>query len=125
MDIQVTKSAAKEVKKLIKEMKLGGMGMHVRVTVRECEGELYWESKFHTQCRPNDSIFESEGVSVVVSNDSLQLAPSIKIDFVKNKGGDEWFASLNSGTPVAITPGKGPTCLVKIYTYRSTDEDQS
>ncbi|MGU9978312.1 MAG: HesB/IscA family protein [Candidatus Oxydemutatoraceae bacterium WSBS_2016_MAG_OTU14] len=102
MNIQLTKSAAEQIKKSAQEGKMEGMALRVAV-MRKPSGEFHYALGFDNESHSDDITFKSEGVPMVVSGDTLLLTKEMKIDFVEIKEGEQSFIFLNPNDP-AYTP---------------------
>ncbi|MCD8339233.1 MAG: iron-sulfur cluster assembly protein IscA [Burkholderiales bacterium] len=87
MALTLTEKAADHVQKFL--TKRGkGIGIRVGVKTSGCSGMAY-ALEFADEVEPDDNVFESNGVKVVVDPKSLVYIDGTQIDFVKE--------GLNSG----------------------------
>ena len=77
----VSEIAAKEIQVLIKQHNNPELGLRVRVVAGGCSGFSY-DLAFDDQAQPNDQIFESHGVKVLVDERSLKVLDGTELDFV-------------------------------------------
>lgn len=92
MAITLTQSAADRVRHFIAER---GHGVGLRLGVRKtgCSGFAYVVN-YADEVQPNDRVFTSQGVQVLVDTDSLALIDGTEIDFVRH-GLNEAFRFRN------------------------------
>jgi len=92
MAITLTQSAAERVRHFIAER---GHGVGLRLGVRKtgCSGFAYVVN-YADQVLPDDRVFTSQGVQVLVDADSLTLIDGTEIDFVRH-GLNEAFRFRN------------------------------
>jgi iron-sulfur cluster assembly protein len=82
MAIQLTLEAAEHVKSLLcKESQ--ALGMRIATKKSGCTGFAY-EVDYVEEILPNDEVFESHGVKVVVDRESLPMLDGMQVDFVKS-----------------------------------------
>lgn len=92
MAVTLTKSAADRVLSFMKER---GRGVGLRLGVRKtgCSGYAYVVN-YADEIGPEDQVFESQGVQVVVDTGSLSLVDGTEVDFVRH-GFSEAFRFRN------------------------------
>ena len=92
MAITLTQPAAERVRHFMAER---GHGVGLRLGVRKtgCSGFAYVVN-YADQVQPNDRVFTSQGVQVLVDTDSLALIDGTEIDFVRH-GLNEAFRFRN------------------------------
>jgi len=81
MSIELTKNAARRVEDQIKA-RGKGEGLRVGVKTTGCSGFAYVVD-FADEINPEDEVFESNGVRVVIDAESLKLIAGTVIDFRK------------------------------------------
>lgn len=82
MSIQLTESAAKQIKtQLSKRGK--GVGLRVGIKKNGCSGWAYTYD-YADDVRADDRVFELDDAKVVVDNESLAFLDGAKLDFVKD-----------------------------------------
>jgi iron-sulfur cluster assembly protein len=100
MAVTVTPKAAKQIQKALTQ-RGSGLGLRVAVKTSGCSGYAY-ALEFVDQANPEDQVFASEGVSVLVDAQSLPLVDGTELDWVR-EGLNEGFkfnnpnASANCG----------------------------
>ena len=92
MAISLTPAAADRVRHFLAER---GRGVGLRLAVRKtgCSGFAYVVN-YADAVLPGDKVFDSQGVSVLVDADSLQLIDGTEVDFVR-QGLNEAFRFRN------------------------------
>lgn len=92
MAISLTESAAERVRT---RLVLRGRGLGLRLAVKEtgCSGFSYVVD-YADEARPDDKVFEDQGVRVYVAPDSLRYIDGTRIDFVR-QGLNESFRFEN------------------------------
>jgi iron-sulfur cluster assembly protein len=92
MAITLTESAANRVKGYLTKR---GKGEGLRVGVRKsgCSGFAY-VIDFADEIKPDDRVFEDQGVKVIVNTQSLQYLDGSELDFQK-EGLNETFKFIN------------------------------
>lgn len=92
MGITITERAAKHVSNFIAKR---GKGVGVRLGVRTsgCSGMAY-KLEFADELQPDDLVFESNGVQVIVDPKSLPYLEGTELDFVR-EGLNEGFKFNN------------------------------
>ena len=80
--ILLSETAAKEIKKIIVDQGLPEAETRLRVGVKGggCSG-LSYQFKFDTRQRPNDKVFEFDGVRIVVDPKSLLYLHGMTLDY--------------------------------------------
>lgn len=92
MSISLSASAAERVQNHL-ESRGEGVGLRLGVKKTGCSGFAY-VINFADTIEPGDSVFESNGVRVVVGEDALELIDGTHVDFVK-QGLNEAFKFSN------------------------------
>jgi iron-sulfur cluster assembly protein len=92
MSISVTSAAAKYIEKSLAKRGVG-LGLRLGVKKSGCTGFSY-VLDFVDDVSENDHIFESQGVKIIVDNDSLSYIEGTQVDFVR-EGLNESFKFNN------------------------------
>lgn len=92
MAISITASAAERVRSYL-EKRGHGVGLRVGVKKTGCSGYAY-VIDFADSIEEDDSVFEDEGVKVIVDARSLEIIDGTQVDFVKD-GLNEAFKFRN------------------------------
>ena len=81
MSIRLTENAASHIKKELAK-KPEAVGFRLGAKKSGCTGFAYVVD-YATEITDNDTVFESNGVKVVVDRDSLPMLEGLELDFVK------------------------------------------
>ena len=92
MPVTVTPKAAKQIQKALTQ-RGSGLGLRVAVKTSGCSGYAY-ALEFVDVANPEDQVFASEGVSVLVDAQSLPLVDGTELDWVR-EGLNEGFKFHN------------------------------
>jgi iron-sulfur cluster assembly protein len=92
MAITLTDSAAERVKSYL-EKRGSGIGLRLGIKKTGCSGFAYVVN-YADEIKPDDIVFDENGVSVVVDPESLKLIDGTEVDFVK-EGLNEAFKFRN------------------------------
>jgi iron-sulfur cluster assembly protein len=92
MTISLTQSAAARVRSFL-EKRGNGVGLRIGVRKSGCSGWAY-TIDYADAVKADDTVFDREGVKVIVNNDSLELIDGTEVDFVKD-GLNEAFKFRN------------------------------
>lgn len=93
MAIQLTERAAEHVKTML-QTKPGSLGLRLGTRKSGCTGFAY-EVDYASEIGEDDSVFESQGVKLVVDNGSLPMLDGMTIDFGKTNILNEGFDFIN------------------------------
>lgn len=79
----------------------------LRIAIKEQDdGSFHYAMGFDEQRLPGDSFFNFDGVDLVVSETSKDLADGMTIDFVELEAGKPEFIFLNPNDPTYVPPRK-------------------
>ncbi len=95
MSITLTEAAADRVKQYL-QVRGKGEGLRFGVKTSGCSGYSYIVN-YADEIKPDDHIFESNGVKIIVDAKSLEVVVDTEIDFVKT-GLNESFQFNNPKT---------------------------
>ena len=86
----------------------GDMGaLPLRIAIKELDdGSFHYAMGFDEQRLPGDSFLNYDGVDLVVSVSSKELAEGMTIDFVELEPGKSEFIFLNPNDPTYVSPRK-------------------
>src|SRR4051794_8550613 len=84
--IVITESAAKRISVLKEQEEAADAFLRIAVSGGGCSGFQYGLS-FDDQRNPDDSVFERDGVRVVIDDTSLDLLNGAEVDFVEDMMG--------------------------------------
>ena len=94
MAISLTSSAAERVRSYL-DRRGHGLGLRVGVRKTGCSGYAY-VIDYADSIEDGDSVFEGEGVKVIVDAKSLELIDGTEVDFVKDGLSEEFrFRNAN------------------------------
>jgi iron-sulfur cluster insertion protein len=86
MRVFLSESAARRVAELKKQENVPGAFLRLAVSGGGCSGFQYGFS-FDEEHRPDDAVFERDGVQLVVDAVSLELVRGAEVDFVEDMMG--------------------------------------
>ena len=79
----------------------------LRIAIKEQEdGSFHYAMGFDEQRLPGDNFLNFDGVNLVVSEGSKDLADGMTIDFVELEPGNPQFIFLNPNDPTYVPPKK-------------------
>ena len=81
--VTVTDSAARRIAFLVEQESGDGLFLRVTVSGGGCSGFLYGFG-FDDEIKPDDRVFEHDGVKVAIDETSLDLMGGAEIDFVED-----------------------------------------
>ena len=88
MPVTVTPKAARQIQKALTQ-RGSGLGLRVAVKTSGCSGYAY-ALEFVDEATPEDQVFSSEGVQVLVDAKSLPMVDGTQLDWVR-EGLNEGF----------------------------------
>jgi iron-sulfur cluster assembly protein len=103
MPVTVTPKAAKQIQKALTQ-RGSGLGLRVAVKTSGCSGYAY-ALEFVDVANPEDKVFASEGVNVLVDAQSLPLVDGTELDWVR-EGLNEGFKFNNPNASAACGCGE-------------------
>ena len=92
MAIQLTENAARHVQTMLE--KQSGLGLRLGTRKSGCTGFAY-VVEFAEAINPDDQVFESHGVKLVVDDASLPLLDGMTVDFVQQNVLNQGFEFIN------------------------------
>lgn len=92
MAIQLTESAARHVQKMLQNQ--SGVGLRLGTKKSGCTGFAY-VVEYADKVNEDDQVFESNGVTLVVNQDSIPLLDGMTVDFVKQNVLNQGFEFIN------------------------------
>ncbi len=93
MSVQLTDKAAERVVNML-EKRGHGIGLRISTKPSGCTGFAY-QVDYADELGEQDQVFESNGVKVVVDQESLQLINGTTVDYVKMNALNEGFDFIN------------------------------
>lgn len=96
--ITVTPKAAEQIRISARQGQMEGLPLRIAVQ-RNNDGSLHYALGFADEEQDQDVHFQSEGIEIVVSPMSLELATNTVIDFVELDTGEKNFIFRNPNDP--------------------------
>jgi len=93
MTVQLTEIAAEHVNKMLKQ-RGKGLGLRLGTKKSGCTGFSYVVD-YADEIRSDDVIFETQGITVVVDNQSLAHIDGMTVDYQKNNVLNQGFDFIN------------------------------
>ncbi|MCH2242373.1 MAG: iron-sulfur cluster assembly accessory protein [Aquabacterium sp.] len=106
MGITVTEAAARQIRRAL-DKRGSGVGLRLAVKTSGCSGYAY-AMEFADELQPEDTRFDSAGVSLIVDAMSLPLLDGTQLDFVR-EGLNEGFKFLNPNATASCGCGESFT----------------
>jgi iron-sulfur cluster assembly protein len=103
MPVTVTPKAARQIQKALTQ-RGSGLGLRVAVKTSGCSGYAY-ALEFVDEATPEDQVFSSEGVQVLVDAKSLPMVDGTQLDWVR-EGLNEGFKFNNPNATAACGCGE-------------------
>jgi iron-sulfur cluster assembly accessory protein len=103
--ISVTTAALEQIKRSAAEGKMGSLPLRIAIKEQD-DGSFHYAMGFDEQRLPGDNFFNFDGVDLVVSETSKDLADGMTIDFVELEAGKPEFIFLNANDPTYVPPRK-------------------
>ena len=103
--ISVTTSALEQIKFSATQGEMGTTPLRIAIKEQD-DGSFHYAMGFDEQRLPGDSFFNFDGVDLVVSETSKDLAEGMTIDFVELEPGKSEFIFLNPNDPTYVPPGR-------------------
>ncbi len=101
--ISVTTSALEQIKLSASEGEIGILPLRVAIKEQD-DGSFHYAMGFDEQRLPGDSFLNFDGLDLVVSEISKDLADGMTIDFVELEAGKSEFIFLNPNDPTYVPP---------------------
>lgn len=90
--ITITDEGAKRVNHFL-ENRESGLGIRVKITTTGCSGYAY-QLEFADETNDDDTVFESNGITIVVDGKSLLMVDGTELDY-KTEGINSGFSFKN------------------------------
>lgn len=103
--ISLTSAALEQIKNSAAEGNLGAMPLRIAIKEQD-DGSFHYAMGFDEQRLPGDSFLNFDGVDLVVSATSKDLAEGMTIDYVELEPGQYQFIFLNPNDPTYVAPRK-------------------
>ncbi len=104
--ITLTPTAAQQAIKSAEESKMQGLPLRFAAS-RNADHSLHYAMGFDDQKSLDDHHFTSEGVQVVVAENSIELVKDMVVDYVEIEPGEFRFIFLNPNDPNFVPPKDG------------------
>ena len=104
-DIQLTPAAAEIVRGLRLEQNLNeGYALRVYISAQTCSGFQYGMA-LDNNARPTDTIFDSEGLKVIIDETSIQYMAGATIDYIDDQRGKGFLVENPNTAPACSCDG--------------------
>ena len=103
--ISLTTSALEQFKLSIEQSDAGSAPIRIAIKEQD-DGSFHYAMGFDEQRLPGDSFLNFDGVDLVVSASSKDLAEGMTIDYVELEPGKHEFIFLNPNDPTYVPPRK-------------------
>ena len=103
--ISVTTSALEQIKLSANQGEMGSLPLRIAIKEQD-DGSFHYAMGFDEQRLPGDNFLNFDGVDLVVSETSKDLAEGMTIDYVELEPGKSEFIFLNPNDPTYIPPPK-------------------
>jgi iron-sulfur cluster assembly accessory protein len=84
--IEITETAAKEVKQIFKEEHSEGYGIRIYAAGMSCSG-VYYGLSLEREKKENDKVFDSNDLSIYVDSEIEEETDGFIIDYIDNEYG--------------------------------------
>ena len=103
--ISLTATALEQIKLSATQGDMKSLPLRIAIKQQD-DGSFHYAMGFDKQRLPGDNFLNFDGVNLVVSTGSKDLAQGLTIDFVELEPGKPEFIFLNPNDPSYIPPGK-------------------
>ncbi|MCP4387817.1 MAG: Fe-S cluster assembly protein HesB [Gammaproteobacteria bacterium] len=103
--ISVTTAALEQIKLSASEGEMASLPLRIAIKEQD-DGSFHYAMGFDEQRLPGDNFLNFDGVDLVVSETSKDLAEGMTIDFVELEAGKAEFIFLNPNDPTYVPPRK-------------------
>lgn len=104
--IRLTSAAAEQIRESARQGHAEGLALRLAVT-RTPENRFHYAMGFDDTGMTADHSFSSQGIEIVVSNESLHLLEGTVVDYVELEPGRFHFIFLNPNDPDYEPPEEG------------------
>ncbi|MCP4875510.1 MAG: Fe-S cluster assembly protein HesB [Gammaproteobacteria bacterium] len=101
--ISLSNTALEQIKLSSSEGNMGSLPLRIAIKQQD-DGSFHYAMGFDEQRLPGDSFLNFDGVNLVVSEGSKDLADGLTIDFVELEAGKAEFIFLNPNDPTYVPP---------------------
>ena len=103
--ISLTSAALEQIRQSAAAGEIGSMPLRIAIKEQD-DGSFHYAMGFDEQRLPGDSFLNFDGVDLVVSATSKDLAEGMTIDYVELEPGQYQFIFLNPNDPTYVPPRK-------------------
>lgn len=103
--ISVTTAALEQIRLSATEGAMGSTPLRIAIKEQD-DGSFHYAMGFDEQRLPGDNFLNFDGVDLVVSTSSKDLAEGMTIDYVELEPGNSEFIFLNPNDPTYVPPRK-------------------
>lgn len=103
--IKISSSAIEQIKESIEQGAMQTTPLRIAIKKQD-DGSFHYAMGFDEQRLPGDSFLNFDGVDLVVSEISKELAEGMTIDFVELEAGKPEFIFLNPNDPTYVPPSR-------------------
>lgn len=103
--ISLTSAALEQIKLSSAQSEIDSMPIRIAIKKQD-DGSFHYAMGFDEQRLPGDNFLNFDGVDLVVSQTSKDLAEGMTIDFVELEPGKSEFIFLNPNDPTFVPPRK-------------------
>jgi iron-sulfur cluster assembly protein len=104
--IKISNSAIEQIKLSAEQGDMPSIPLRIAIKEQQ-DGSFHYAMGFDEQRLPGDNFVNVDGVSLVVSTISKDLAEGMTIDFAELEAGKPEFIFLNPNDPTFVPPKKG------------------
>ena len=101
--ISLSTAALEQIKLSANQNENGSLPLRIAIKEQE-DGSFHYAMGFDEQRLPGDNFLNFDGVNLVVSESSKDLAEGMTIDFVELEPGKPQFIFLNPNDPTYVPP---------------------
>ncbi|MGD8350196.1 MAG: Fe-S cluster assembly protein HesB [Gammaproteobacteria bacterium] len=102
--VRLTTAALEQIKLSANQGEMASLPLRIAIKKQQ-DGSFHYAMGFDDQRLPGDSFFNFDGVDLVVSEISKDLADGLTIDYVEIEPGKPEFIFLNPNDPTYVPPG--------------------
>ena len=101
--VRLTTAALEQIKLSANQGEMASLPLRIAIKKQQ-DGSFHYAMGFDDQRLPGDSFFNFDGVDLVVSEVSKDLADGLTIDYVEIEPGKPEFIFLNPNDPTYVPP---------------------
>ncbi len=103
--ISLSDTALEQIKLSATEGDMGSLPLRIAIKKQD-DGSFHYAMGFDEQRFPGDNFLNFDGIDLVVSTGSKDLAEGMTIDYVELEPGNPEFIFLNPNDPTYVPPRK-------------------